>query len=663
MDDAIRPPSKVATLQATIAISPTDQPILRNTLLSLGLSSRSPALQSLQTIIIRREIIQGPSGNRSKCFINGAATSLRVLREIGRLIDLNGQHASLRLKDSTTQIALLDQVAGVTPHVMELSSLWNNLQRIRSSLIALLELSDEGERAALQSLVDVVAAKGIKESEDIILKQKLRELDSRREASDRCRFVAVGIGSNSGDGGIMEALRDVEGHVRAVVMQEERLKAAVAAESTSNRGTKNGHMRGDDGKDEDEEGDGDEGGGERRAVDGDNDGEDGDDASRLLEDAMESLSSAREALYAVQESMGQYGKQYRFSQAEYDATGARLQELKKACKDFDKSSVDQLIQASHIAESKLDAYYHMEGRKEEIDLELAKAERAVKDLAIQISNARRSSAVKLKVAIETVLGELAMSRCRFDVKVDWNPVKKESIDSTKGSHIGNCIEISGHEDPLSMHEGAGELGGWYEMHPHGLDSVDFLFAAGPEEPLRPLSSVASGGESARVMLAIKAAPAYITWDNHLTEHMQQQAIPNDGSSVDGGKIRSIASPIVVLDEIDSGVGSRLGQPIGRILRCIAHGRDITNEERKEEQERKKESASVAAQVLCVTHLPQVAAHADHHIRVAKDVDGNGRVVTRFIPLTTYEERLEEVSAMLGLGVDAAEELMKEAGGR
>jgi DNA repair ATPase RecN len=198
--------------------------------------------------------------------------------------------------------------------------------------------------------------------------------------------------------------------------------------------------------------------------------------------------------------------------------------------------------------------------------------------------------------------------------------------------------------------GEGGGGGAYRMTDAGLDAAEFLFAAGPEEPLRPLSTVASGGESARVMLAIKAAPA-----------------------AGGGAWQGVeaAPPILVLDEIDSGVGSRLGQPIGRILRRMAGAPSSAASHDAGQRSGDGGQAATAAaaaqvsaissQVLCVSHLPQVAAHAEHHVCVRKGADAGGRVVTRFDTLSSYEDRRQEVAAMLGLPAAAAEELMAAVG--
>ncbi|HEY2665981.1 MAG TPA: DNA repair protein RecN [Actinomycetota bacterium] len=127
-----------------------------------------------------------------------------------------------------------------------------------------------------------------------------------------------------------------------------------------------------------------------------------------------------------------------------------------------------------------------------------------------------------------------------------------------------------------------------------LESVEFLLSLNPGEPPRPLARIASGGETSRVMLAIKAA---------LTG-----ADPH---------------PTLVFDEIDSGIGGRVGDVVGRKLWELArHG-----------------------QVLAVTHLPQIAAYADTHLHVGKHL-ADGRTVTRVESLRA-EGRLEELSEMFG----------------
>ncbi len=130
--------------------------------------------------------------------------------------------------------------------------------------------------------------------------------------------------------------------------------------------------------------------------------------------------------------------------------------------------------------------------------------------------------------------------------------------------------------------------------PTGRDGVEYLFSANPGEPLQPLARVASGGELSRVMLAIKTV---------LSE--------------------TDRVPVLIFDEIDSGIGGAVATVIGRRLRALGAFR----------------------QVLCVTHLPQVASQAEHHLLVEKSVRRN-RTITSVRKLDQYARR-EEVARMLG----------------
>jgi DNA repair protein RecN (Recombination protein N) len=133
-----------------------------------------------------------------------------------------------------------------------------------------------------------------------------------------------------------------------------------------------------------------------------------------------------------------------------------------------------------------------------------------------------------------------------------------------------------------------------ELGPHGVDRVEFLFTANPGEPLSPLRKVASGGELSRVLLALKGVLA-----------------AQDRVST------------YVFDEVDAGVGGAVAEAIGRRLR----------------------QAAVDHQVLCITHLPQIAAFADAHYRVEK-LSRKGRTITRVVRLSD-DDRVEELARMLG----------------
>jgi DNA repair protein RecN (Recombination protein N) len=140
----------------------------------------------------------------------------------------------------------------------------------------------------------------------------------------------------------------------------------------------------------------------------------------------------------------------------------------------------------------------------------------------------------------------------------------------------------------------------------GLDEIAFLVSANPGTPPQPLAKVASGGELSRMSLAI-------------------QVIASDGSAI----------PTMVFDEVDSGVGGGVAEMVGRRLQELGAKR----------------------QVLCVTHLPQVASLADHHVHISKVSDGKS---TRTgIRILSDEERIDELARMLG-GVEITRKTLEHA---
>lgn len=140
----------------------------------------------------------------------------------------------------------------------------------------------------------------------------------------------------------------------------------------------------------------------------------------------------------------------------------------------------------------------------------------------------------------------------------------------------------------------------------GMERAEFMVSANPGQPLKALTKVASGGELSRISLAIQVAAAHTT-----------------------------GIPVLVFDEVDVGIGGGVAEIIGRQLHTLASNR----------------------QVLCVTHLPQVAAQADHHLNVSKSVT-DGQTSTS---ITALENKLrtEEIARMLG-GVDITEQTLAHA---
>jgi DNA repair protein RecN (Recombination protein N) len=150
--------------------------------------------------------------------------------------------------------------------------------------------------------------------------------------------------------------------------------------------------------------------------------------------------------------------------------------------------------------------------------------------------------------------------------------------------------------PLGPDEGEGPEPGDDEprLGPRGRDRAEIRFSANPGEPLAPLNRVASGGELSRVLLAVKSV---LSTEQRVATY--------------------------VFDEVDAGVGGAVAEAIGQRLR----------------------RAAADHQVLCITHLPQIAAFADAHFRVHKSLV-EGRTVTKVVRLDD-DERVEELARMLG----------------
>ena len=187
--------------------------------------------------------------------------------------------------------------------------------------------------------------------------------------------------------------------------------------------------------------------------------------------------------------------------------------------------------------------------------------------ALDLSNLRKKAAEDLNKLIEGELEDLRMTSAQFKVDFQTHP------------------DIHG----LPMPDGS-----FLAFDSNGMDQVEFLVAPNPGEGLKPLVKVASGGETSRLMLALK----------------------NVLASAD-------QVPTLIFDEIDQGIGGRVGTVVGQKLWQLARQH----------------------QVLVITHLPQLAAFSDQHWQVHKQLE-NGRTLTR-VNLLEGESRTLELANMLG----------------
>ncbi|MFN2141909.1 MAG: DNA repair protein RecN [Candidatus Promineifilaceae bacterium] len=232
------------------------------------------------------------------------------------------------------------------------------------------------------------------------------------------------------------------------------------------------------------------------------------------------------------------------------------------------STIADILATRERAATELDQISNSEERIAGLEREQERLLHQVGELGEALSAARQESAQALSTAVEKHLAELYMEGARFAVSFEREPSE----------------------------DGAYGIDGRYAFDRSGLDRAEFIISANPGEPLKPMARVASGGETARLMLALKSALAAVD-----------------------------ATPTLIFDEIDQGIGGRVGDIVGRKLWGLA----VEGEH----------------QVIIVTHLPQLAGYGDAHLHVSKQV-ADGRTTTHIEPLDRTG-RINELAAMLG----------------
>ena len=206
-------------------------------------------------------------------------------------------------------------------------------------------------------------------------------------------------------------------------------------------------------------------------------------------------------------------------------------------------------------------------RIDELEMQEAKLLEKLGKQGNTLTEKRKAAAVEMGKGIETELDDLKMASAKFGVDFQTKP-------DPNGAPLADGTRIA--------------------FDQNGFDRVEFLVAPNPGEGLKPLAKIASGGETSRLMLGLKNVMA-----------------------------RADEVPSLIFDEIDQGIGGRVGMVVGQKLWNLSR----------------------THQVFCVTHLPQLAVFGDQHYQVQKLVD-KGRTLTRVEPLEG-EPRLLELSQMLG----------------
>jgi DNA repair protein RecN (Recombination protein N) len=230
-------------------------------------------------------------------------------------------------------------------------------------------------------------------------------------------------------------------------------------------------------------------------------------------------------------------------------------------------SIPAVIAYGQDARKQLETITGAAERIEELELQEAKLLDALAKQGSLLSDKRKSAAEAMSRGIEAELNDLRMSAAKFRVDFQTKP-------DPNGIPLGNGDRVA--------------------FDQNGFDKVEFLIAPNPGEGLKPLVKIASGGETSRLMLGLKNVLA-----------------------------RADEVPSLIFDEIDQGIGGRVGMTVGQKLWNLSRSH----------------------QVFCVTHLPQLAVFGDEHYQVQKLVQGN-RTLTR-VERLDGEARLLELSQMLG----------------
>jgi DNA repair protein RecN (Recombination protein N) len=280
-----------------------------------------------------------------------------------------------------------------------------------------------------------------------------------------------------------------------------------------------------------------------------------------FQETMATLETARISVEDVGASLRDYAGGIEASPEHLAEVEDRLAAMDRLKRKYGPTLEDVINHGADVSR-KLSEMENKDEILRQLQAELAKAAETYLGAAQAISKKRYEAARKLEKLVEAEINDLAM---------------KSSF----------RIEISGSD----------EEGNWTAT---GFDQVLYMIATNPGEPLRQMEHIASGGELSRVMLALKA-----------------------GVEAASSKKRSSgAQRTLVFDEIDTGIGGRAAEAVGKKLKSLSRSN----------------------QVLCVTHLPQIATFADHHHLIEKQAVG-GRTRTR-VHLITGEERTEEVARML-----------------
>ncbi|GMQ79345.1 MAG: DNA repair protein RecN [Anaerolineae bacterium] len=288
---------------------------------------------------------------------------------------------------------------------------------------------------------------------------------------------------------------------------------------------------------------------------------------RSMEDVLDQLNNLNYQLSDIVAELLSYRDKLEFNPGRLSFVEERLELISQLKRKYGDSIEEVLAWSDHAA-LELERIENSEERIVELENLEDIALHKVGKFAKKLSEKRKAAAARLARVIEEELTELNMEQANFRVDFSWT------------------------EDPNGVYVNDQRLA----FDQSGVDSVEFLLSTNPGESLKPVAKVASGGETSRLMLALKSVLAQVD-----------------------------KTPTLIFDEIDQGIGGRIGDIVGRKLWGLTHPN--------------------RHQVIVVTHLPQLAGYADGHYCVSKSL-ADGRTITS-VNILDQDGRIEELASMLG----------------
>ena len=313
--------------------------------------------------------------------------------------------------------------------------------------------------------------------------------------------------------------------------------------------------------------------------------------ARLDKSLQEYADNLAEAIYQLEDvaaSISSYESDIEDDPRRLSEIEERLDQIARLKRKYG-ATIEEILERAAEDQAELDTITNRDEIIAKLQGQDSEYRREIGQIAQELSARRREAAQRLSVAMEEQLNDLNMRRARFSVEIEQVPDEQGVPASVNGQLEQN-----------------------YACDLTGIDRVQFLIAPNPGEPFKPLTKIASGGETSRLMLALKTI---------LT-------------SAD-------ATPTLIFDEIDAGISGQSGQIVGAKLWMLTQNH----------------------QVICVTHLPQIAAFADTHYNVSKQIfdDRTMTIVNELRP----EQRVREVAHIMGgnvteFSMKSAEEILARA---